>query len=234
MFARFFHWLRRHPRLVLGLIAVPLVPLCAVILTFRSLHQGAVLVVPSPTLLIEDVRGRFIAEVSPDDNRKGFWPLPDALPSKVVAATLAAEDARFYEHAGVDWQSLGRAVWQNVRHRRRISGASTIAMQVARMQDPGARTYQRKLSEAVIARELVKRYGHEAVLRQYLLIAPYGNQNHGIVYAARRFFDKYVYGVKDFAEYLELAGGASKIEHLRRVERLEEQMRAPWLDRKKE
>jgi 3-oxoacid CoA-transferase subunit A/glutaconate CoA-transferase subunit A len=51
---------------------------------------------------------------------------------------------------------------------------------------------------------------------------------------ARRFFDKYVYGVKDFAEYLELAGGSAKMEHLRRVERLEEQMRAPWLDRKKE
>jgi len=51
---------------------------------------------------------------------------------------------------------------------------------------------------------------------------------------ARRFFDKYVYGVKDFGEYLELAGGAAKLEHLGRVERLEERMRAPWLDRKKE
>lgn len=50
----------------------------------------------------------------------------------------------------------------------------------------------------------------------------------------KKFFDKYVYGVKDFAEYLELAGGAEKLEHLRRVEALEEQMRAPWLDRKKE
>jgi len=51
---------------------------------------------------------------------------------------------------------------------------------------------------------------------------------------ARRFFDKYVYGVKDFSEYLELAGGAAKLEHLGRVERLEERMRAPWLDVKKE
>ena len=51
---------------------------------------------------------------------------------------------------------------------------------------------------------------------------------------AARFFDKYVHGVKDFGEYLELAGGAAKLEHLGRVERLEEQMRAPWLDRKKE
>jgi acyl CoA:acetate/3-ketoacid CoA transferase alpha subunit len=51
---------------------------------------------------------------------------------------------------------------------------------------------------------------------------------------AARFFDKYVHGVKDFGEYLELAGGTAKLEHLGRVERLEERMRAPWLDRKKE
>ncbi|MDD4858061.1 MAG: CoA transferase subunit A, partial [Candidatus Krumholzibacteria bacterium] len=50
----------------------------------------------------------------------------------------------------------------------------------------------------------------------------------------KRFFDKYVFGVKDFGEYLVLAGGAGKLEHLRRVERLEEQMRAPWLERRKE
>jgi 3-oxoacid CoA-transferase subunit A/glutaconate CoA-transferase subunit A len=50
---------------------------------------------------------------------------------------------------------------------------------------------------------------------------------------AAAYFDKYVFGVKDFAEYLELAGGAAKLEHLRRVERLEEPMRAPWLERKK-
>ena len=48
------------------------------------------------------------------------------------------------------------------------------------------------------------------------------------------FFDKYVFGVKDFNEYLERAGGSEKLEHLRRVERLEEQMRAPWLKGKKE
>jgi acyl CoA:acetate/3-ketoacid CoA transferase alpha subunit len=51
---------------------------------------------------------------------------------------------------------------------------------------------------------------------------------------AKAFFDKYVFGVKDFAEYLELVGGEKKLEHLRRVEALEEPMRAPWLERKKE
>ncbi len=49
---------------------------------------------------------------------------------------------------------------------------------------------------------------------------------------AKAFFDKYVFGVKDFGEYLELVGGKKKLEHLKRVEELKEPMRAPWLDRK--
>ena len=178
------------PRWLLGLLVAAVTLLAAAGLSLRSLHRQAALVAPAPTLLIEDVRGRFIAEIGPEDDRKGFWPLPDRLPPRILAATLAAEDARFYEHGGVDWRALGRAAGQNLRHRRRISGASTIAMQVARLQAPGSRTYWRKLTEAVIARELVARFGHEAVLRHYLLLAPYGNQNHGIVYAARRFFAK--------------------------------------------
>ena len=49
---------------------------------------------------------------------------------------------------------------------------------------------------------------------------------------AKAFFDKYVFGVKDFSEYIELVGGATKLEHLKRVEALKEPMRAPWIDRK--
>jgi penicillin-binding protein 1C len=190
MFARLCRVFQKRPKWVLGLAVAVFVPLLTMIGIFHSLHRQAVLMAPPPTLLLEDVRGNFIAEIDSDDTRKGFWPLPDLIPQKVVEATLAAEDARFYEHDGVDWKSVGRAVWQNISHRRRVSGASTIAMQVARLQEPGGRNYRRKLSEAVVARELIKRYGHEAVLRHYLLIAPYGNQNHGIVYAARRYLNK--------------------------------------------
>jgi penicillin-binding protein 1C len=188
--ARLLPFLRRHPKKlsatgVLGL-ALILVPL----LWLRSLDKNVALVSPPPTLLIEDVQGRFIAELDPDDRKKGYWPLPEHLPQRIVAATLAAEDARFYIHAGVDWRSASRAFLQNLRHFRKVSGASTIAMQVARLQNPGGRTYSRKLTEALVARSLTKKYGHEAILRHYLKIAPYGNQYHGVVYAARRYFNK--------------------------------------------
>src|SRR5262249_54461243 len=66
----------------------------------------------------------------------------------------------------------------------------TIAMQVARMQSPGQRTYWRKGLEALTALMLTARNGREAVLRHYLRLVPYGNRIHGIGFAARRYLDK--------------------------------------------
>ncbi|MCU0696952.1 MAG: penicillin-binding protein 1C [Myxococcaceae bacterium] len=143
-----------------------------------------------PSHVLLDRRGRFLGEVPGEREGFGFWPLPTQLPERVVVTTLETEDRHFHEHDGVAWTSVARAAWQNVRNGRIISGASTIAMQVARLQHPRARTIAAKLSEAVTARRLIARYGHDAVLRQYLTLAPYGNRTHGIVRAARLYFDK--------------------------------------------
>jgi penicillin-binding protein 1C len=145
---------------------------------------------PPPTVFLEDRHGAFLAEVTPhSDEETGYWPV-DPLPPRVVAATVALEDRRFWSHPGVDPLALGRAAWQDVTSLRRVSGASTLAMQVARMQAPGARTLTRKAVEALTALILTARYGREAVLAHYLRLAPYGNRIHGIAYAARRYFDK--------------------------------------------
>lgn len=143
-----------------------------------------------PSRLILDRRGRYLGEVPAGDGELGYWPLPYVMPERVVAATLVTEDQYFYEHPGVYLPSVGRAVLQNVRNGRVISGASTIAMQVARMQSPGDRTLLRKASEAVEALLLTRGHGHEQVLRQYLTFAPYGNRAHGVARAARLYFDK--------------------------------------------
>src|SRR6185369_11798509 len=97
----------------------------------------------------------------------GYWPL-DRVPERVAAATLALEDRRFWSHPGVDILALGRAATQNVTSGRRVSGASTIAMQVARMQHPQARTLWAKMVEAGTAVVLTTRYGREPLLRHYL------------------------------------------------------------------
>jgi len=148
------------------------------------------LTAPAPTLLLRDAHGRFLAEVpDPRDPEVGYWPLARLAP-RVVAATLAVEDRRFRRHPGVDPLAVVRGVAQNLRAGRRASGASTIAMQVARLERPGPRTYPRKLVEALAALVLTARYGHSAVLAHYLRIAPYGNRVRGIAYAARRYLGK--------------------------------------------
>lgn len=156
--------------------------------TFATARRG--LRSPSPSQLIVDRRGAYLGEVPAGDDGLGYWPVPYVLPERVVRATLETEDRFFYDHPGVSPRSVARAAVQNVRHFSRISGASTIAMQVARMQSPESRSFLHKVREAVEALWLVHDFGHEKVLRQYLTVAPYGNRVHGVVRAARLYFDK--------------------------------------------
>jgi penicillin-binding protein 1C len=162
--------------------AAPLVALLGVAGARATLHT------PPPTLLLRDRHGTFLGEVSSPAGH-GYWP-SDPLPPRVIAATLALEDHRFYDHPGVDPLAVARAVRQNLDAGETVSGASTLAMQVARMQDPAPRTLPNKLVEATTAVLLTARYGRDAVLAQYLALAPYGNDIHGIAYAARRYLDK--------------------------------------------
>ncbi len=145
---------------------------------------------PERSTVILDRTGTFLGEVPGEDGALGYWPLPSTLPDRVVRATLETEDRHFFSHSGVRPQSVARAIRQNVTSGRVVSGASTIAMQVARMQDPGPRTYLKKAREAAEAIVLVHDEGHERVLRQYLKIAPYGMRVRGVVRAARFYFDK--------------------------------------------
>ena len=139
---------------------------------------------PAPTAIVYDRSGRFLTQTG--GNEHGFWETPP--PPRVVAATLALEDRRFWLHPGVDPVGVVRAVLSHVRGGR--SGASTIAMQVVRMQHPRPRTLWAKAVEAGTAVALTLRYGHAAVLAQYLRLAPYGGNSRGIGYAARWYFDK--------------------------------------------
>lgn len=153
------------------------------------------LAAPSPTAFVTDHDGTFLTQAGhesprPDGSRQveyGYWPI--APPERVVRATLVLEDRRFWSHPGVDPLAAARALWQHASGSHR-SGASTIAMQVARMQHPRPRTLWAKAIEAGVAVALTLRYGHAAVLEQYVRLAPYGEGSHGIAHAARWYFDK--------------------------------------------
>ena len=148
------------------------------------------LVERAPSKLIVDRRGEMLGEVVGDEDSFGWWPVPYMLPERVAVATRETEDRYFYDHGGVRLTSVGRAVLQNLRAGRVVSGASTIAMQVARMQSGRRRGLVAKLQEAAEAELLVDKLGHDEVLRQYLTLAPYGNRVHGVARASRYYFDK--------------------------------------------
>ncbi len=156
----------------------------------REAFARAELVAPRATEIVYDREGVFLTQIAHGESAGyGYWPL-EKMPERFGAVTLALEDRRFYSHGGVDLLAIARAAWNNLARRGRREGASTIAMQVARMQNPGPRGLKRKIMEAATAVALIARHGHEAVLAQYLRLAPYGAESHGVAHAARYYFDK--------------------------------------------
>ncbi len=177
-------WRRRSVRLLSYLL------LGCTIALLATAWQRSALQVPEASYLLYDRHGSFLAEVGNDDEQGyGYWAI-DKLPERVVAATLAIEDRRFWSHPGVDPIAVARAIWQNLSSSQRVSGASTLAMQVARMQAPAGRNYFNKAIEATTAMVMTARHGRHELLAHYLRLVPYGNNIHGIAYAARRYLDK--------------------------------------------
>ncbi|MEI6557773.1 MAG: transglycosylase domain-containing protein [Rhodospirillaceae bacterium] len=151
--------------------------------------QRSALLAPAPTLLLLDRQGAYLGQLGGGESGDvGYWRL-DPVPERVVAAVVAIEDRRFALHPGVDPLAMLRALGQRLTGAGR-SGASTIAMQVARMQDPGPRTLWRKGLEAATATAMILRHGRTAVLEHYLRLVPFGNGSHGIAHAARWYLDK--------------------------------------------
>ncbi|MBU3664965.1 MAG: penicillin-binding protein 1C [Chthoniobacterales bacterium] len=106
----------------------------------------------------------------------------------VVAATLAAEDARFYLHPGVDPFAVARAAFNRLRGAEPASGASTITQQL--VKEPGPRTFGRKLHEILQAVRLEREWPKEKILAEYLNRLDYGNLRTGIAAASRYYFAK--------------------------------------------
>ncbi len=158
-------------------------------LAWKSLAR-ADFVAPRATEIIYDRNGDFLTQVAHAGvDGYGYWPLTK-VPRRFAQATLALEDRRFYAHNGVDLLAILRAAWKNAARRGVREGASTIAMQVARMQNPASRDLANKLMEAATGLAMVWRNGREATLAHYLRLAPYGGGSHGAAHAARFYFDK--------------------------------------------
>jgi penicillin-binding protein 1C len=112
----------------------------------------------------------------------------EQLPAHLVAATLAAEDRRFFAHPGVDPVALMRATVHNLRARRLVEGGSTVTQQVVKLLMRRPRTLGGKLREILYALRLEHRLEKREILALYMALAPYGNQLVGAEAASRAYF----------------------------------------------
>jgi penicillin-binding protein 1A len=105
-------------------------------------------------------------------------------------ATVAIEDQRFYEHRGVDFEGIGRAVVQDILHTGAQQGASTITEQFVKnaLRAQGSRTVFQKLREAALAYQLERHWDKDKILSEYLNEIYFGNGAYGIEEAAKTYF----------------------------------------------
>ena len=112
------------------------------------------------------------------------------IPALLQHAFILAEDQRFYQHHGVDWRARAHALWQNLRARRVVRGASTISEQVVRMWRPRPRTLWARWLETFEAIQLDHCFHKADLLAFYLNQVPYARQRRGVLQAARAYFDR--------------------------------------------
>ena len=124
----------------------------------------------------------------------GRWRLsvdPTAVDPAYLAMLVAYEDKRFYDHGGVDYRSMSRAMAQAVWNGRVISGGSTLTMQVARLlEDSGTGAVGGKLRQIRVAWALEARLTKDQILTLYLHLAPFGGNLEGVRAASLSYFGK--------------------------------------------
>lgn len=141
-----------------------------------------------PAVTLADREGRVLAVRGPLYARAVAL---ESLPEHVPQAFLAIEDQRFYQHTGVDFRGVARALWRNFRAGATVEGGSTITMQLVKnlMLTPD-RELRRKIQEMRLARALERQLSKTEILELYLNRIYLGARAYGIEAAAERYFDK--------------------------------------------
>ena len=134
----------------------------------------------------DEVAGKFYIE------RRILLPFSE-IPDILVKAFIAIEDARFYQHGGIDFQGISRAFWANLRAKQITQGGSTITQQLAKtlFLSP-ERTIQRKIREILLALQIEKRFSKKEILELYLNQIYFGEGAYGVEAASETYFGKHV------------------------------------------
>lgn len=137
---------------------------------------------------VVDSSGRLIGTLSSDQNK--ILLRPAQISPNIKNAVVAIEDARFYEHDGVDFRGIGRALVSDVLSGSAQQGASTITEQFVKnaLEAEGSRTMLEKFREAALAYKLEKHWSKEKILTEYLNTIYFGEGAYGIEAAAQTYF----------------------------------------------
>ena len=107
-------------------------------------------------------------------------------------AVIAIEDRRFYQHGGVDYEGIVRALWRDVSAGKVVEGGSTISQQLVRNLYTGQeQTFDRKIKEACLAIKLSRKWSKARILREYLNTVYFGNHAYGVEAASQTYFSKH-------------------------------------------
>lgn len=150
----------------------------------RDLFSGT----PYSTV-VESAEGELLgARIAAD----GQWRFPprDSVPERFATALIQFEDRRFIHHPGVDPVAIARAIRDNSRSKRVVSGGSTITMQVIRLSRGRERNLWQKITEAFLATRLELRCTKNEILALYASNAPFGGNVVGLDAAAWRYFGR--------------------------------------------
>ena len=171
-------------------------------ISFRNLPDVRVLrnYIPTETSYIYDIKGKPLASIHGEANREIVE--LDQVSPELKRAVLAVEDSHFYQHQGINPNSIGRAFLVNWQQGEVVEGASTVTMQLVKnLFLSRDRTFNRKLAEAVLAIRVEQIFNKDQVLEMYLNNIYWGHNNYGVQTAAESYFNK-------SASELNLAEGA--------------------------
>ncbi len=174
-------------------------------LVLRDLPQISQLKNYKPALIssVFDRNGEKIGEFFKE--RRKLTPFKE-FPDLLVQAFVAAEDGRFFEHKGLNYQAIFRAFWMNLKKGGKVQGGSTITQQVARaLLLSSEKTYTRKLKEAILSLRIEQALTKQEILYLYLNQIYLGQGAYGVGMAAQVYFRKKVKNL-NLAECALLAG----------------------------
>lgn len=149
--------------------------------TNRSIAQSTKIYDRTGTILLYEIHG---------EEKRTIVSFND-IPQTIKQATLSAEDIHFYQHSGLDFKGILRALFVNTLRGDITQGGSTITQQLVKNSIlTSERTYTRKIKEAILSLLIEKKYSKDEILALYLNQIPYGSNAYGVASAAETYFNK--------------------------------------------